>query len=126
MREIMGQQNMNKIYVMMSFMPNDFCYPEESLPRIKEEGCLLWFSTMEEVENYFNKAGKETPEGTYYDDPCEFRWLYILVEEVGKGRSHNKIMGWWKGEYEGNRLTIKKLKETPVNVENQFNITGIG
>lgn len=114
---------MNEIYVLMSFRIS----PEGVL----EEGRRFWFRSFERAIEYLELAGKPVPdhENTFYDEPCEYRWDYIVLEKVPEGPMVvAEVMGWWKGKYEdGELVEIVPLDESPIADANHlFNFTAVG
>jgi hypothetical protein len=114
----------NEIYILMSFRLS----PSR---KFQESGRRFWFRSFDRVLNYLKFAGKpvEGKENTFYDEPCETRWNYIVVEKVPEGpMSIAKVMGWWEGIHKDGKLVeIVQLKESPiVNSENIFNFTDLG
>lgn len=111
------------IFVLMSFRIDD--------KGRMEPGRKFWMNNFEDIEDYLEKAGKPVSNlpdnNAYYDDPCEHRWDYIVVEKVFEGPiSHNEVMGWWKGVYADGRLReLVKLNESPFE-SNSYNFTEIG
>jgi hypothetical protein len=96
---------------------------------------MIFFSTFEKVLDYLNKAGKPVPgyENTFYDEPAEYRWDYVVVEKVSEGPHMgigSKVMGWWRAEFnkEFPKTMVLSYKEIewPKELEGTFNFTGIG
>lgn len=117
---------MTEIYVLMSFRISP-SKNGDGKGQFMENGRRFWFSSFERCLEYLEHAGKPVPgkENTYYDEPCEYRWNYIVVEKVPEGpMTINEVMGWWKGIYEDGELTgIVQLDESPINADNIFNFT---
>lgn len=123
---------MGEIYVLMSFR----LYTDKNNDKRVEEGRKFWFSSLEKVLGYIEYAGKPVPgeDNTYYDEPYECRWPYIVVEKVMEGpMSINEIVGWWKADIEnGNIKEYVKLTSSPIHdwmgtdPDCGFNFTGIG
>jgi hypothetical protein len=106
----------NFIYVLRSFkMKNE----------IDETGRLFWFPSLKDVLEYIDKAGQLTEDGSYWDEPCELAFNFVVVEKVSAGPiSFNEVVGWWAADYsEGFKLT--KI-DPPVWTKNIFNFTGVG
>lgn len=115
---------MNNIYVLMSFT---FSSNEKTISNIKR-GRRFWYDSLFEVEKYLELAGKPVigQENCYYDDPCEHKYNYIIIEKVPSGPFPiNEIISWWKAYYKDNRLSeIIRLKKSPIqNIEHIYNIT---
>lgn len=118
---------MNEIYVMMSFRLDK---DDKGYQRM-EDGRKFWFSSLERALHYIEIAGKPVPgkENTFYDEPCECRWDYLLIEKVIEGpMSYNEVIGWWKATVkDGHVMEYVKLEKSPVeNSEMIYNLTGIG
>lgn len=109
-----------EIYVLASFRMNQ----RGSM----ETGCVYWFSSKEGALKYLKLAGKRVPgsDSTYYDDPFEYRYSYAVVEKVCEGPyGANKVLGWWKAEYNDGRLKIVKCR-APFDASSSFGFTGVG
>jgi hypothetical protein len=96
-----------------------------------EDGRTMWFSSMERATEYLNNAGKPVPgkDGVIYDEPCEHRWNYVVIEKVHEGFSINEVMGWYEaiitGHWDVNGF--KKLDKAPWDgAKGTCNFTGIG
>lgn len=116
-------------------MGNDFIFVIQSFLVDKngkiETGVTLWFKTEEDARTYLEKAGRPTIiDGytAYWDDPCECRWDYVVIEKVYSGRSVNEVVAWYKYQHndELNRNVLVEINDPPYNDRFMFNLTGIG
>lgn len=114
-----------EIYVLLSLR----ILPNGSI----ENGRRMFFSTFEKALDYLNKAGKPVPgyENTFYDEPAEYKWDYVVVEKVFEGpMCRSEVMGWWRAKFNKKFpkemvLSYKKIKQ-PEEFENLFGFTGMG
>ena len=108
-----------EIYILQSFLVKKGEW--------KESGKTYWFSKLEDAIEYIDNAGKPSPRGGQFDDPCEYRWGYVVVEKCFEfPYSHNEVMGWWKASYKAGEFLGLTSCEAPIETEGAYNFTGIG
>lgn len=86
-----------------------------------------WFSTKRDAIQYMELAGTDAPRGGRYDDPYEYRWTHVMIEEVSEGPlNETKIVASYKAKWDADTgVHSVKLDKPPFNITKSCNFSRI-